>query len=40
MEEEKVKLRCEAYYFGTESPEIKWDVKAEETEEPLNLTSK
>jgi len=40
MEEEKVKLRCEAYYFGTETPEFKWDVKAEETEEPLNLTSK
>jgi len=40
MEEEKVKLRCEAYYFGAEIPEIKWDVRAEETGEILNLTSK
>ena len=40
MEEEKVKLRCEAYYFGAEIPEIKWDVRTEETGEILSLTSK
>jgi len=40
MEEEKVKLMCEVYYFGEESVDITWGMIAEETGEELNLTSK
>merc|ERR1719193_227281 len=40
MEEEKVKLKCEAFYFGADDVEIEWGPKAEETGETLNLTSK
>jgi len=40
MEEERVKLMCEVYYFGEESVSITWGMIAEETGEELNLTSK
>jgi len=39
MEEEKVKMRCEAYYFGDESPEIEWKKLDEETGAELNISS-
>ena len=41
MEEEKVKLRCEAYYFGADTDiDIDWAMTDEETGAPLNLTNK
>lgn len=38
MEEEKVKLRCEAFYFGNEEPKVAWNMLHEETGEELNIT--
>jgi len=40
MEEEKVKMRCEAFYFGDESPEIEWKKLHEETAAELNITDR
>jgi len=40
MEEEKVKLRCEAYYFGADNVDIDWAMTDEETGASLNLTNK
>lgn len=40
MEEEKVKLRCEAFYFGDEAPSLIWNMLAEENGEELNLTNR
>jgi len=40
MEEEKVKLRCEAFYFGEEVPSFTWAVLSEEGGEKLNLTNR
>jgi len=40
MEEEKVKLRCEAFYFGDETVSFIWKMIDEETGEELNKTNR
>lgn len=40
MEEEKVKLRCEAVYFGEDQPKLTWKLLDEETGEELNKTKR